>query len=156
ADMAFTVDRQRVEHLVPAQSRHYAALLASIRPVGGLDHAGRGETERPAAGRGRLDDVERLLVRREPDAVRPLQRGDGLADHGAPGVRVVDDSAVVVALARLAEVGDPESARPVEDEVIGPAEALPLAAVVERLELARLRIHALNASARVVVGLEHG
>src|SRR2546427_605345 len=84
-----SVDGERVEHLIAAEADDHAALLAAIRPVGGLDLARRGQGERPAA-RGRcLHDVERPPVGGEPDPVRPLERKDRLADHRAVGLRVV-------------------------------------------------------------------
>ena len=116
--MALAVHGERVEHLVAAEPDDDRALLAAVRPVRGLDLAGPGEPERPAARGRRLDHVERPLVGREPDAVRALEREDGLLDHRAVGLRVVDGAAVGVALARLAEVGEPEAARAVEDEVV--------------------------------------
>ena len=155
ADVPLAVHRERVEHLVAAEPGDHGALLAAVRAVRRLDLAGPGELEGPAArGRG-LDHVERLLVGREADAVGPLEREDRLLDRRAVRLGVVDDAAVAVALARLAQIGEPEPARPVEHQVVRPAQALAVAAVVERVELARLRIHHLDAAGHVVVGLGH-
>src|SRR5262249_57394930 len=127
-----------------------------VLPIEGFYLAGRGQPKGPTARGGRLHHVERLFVRGEADAVGPLQGENRLADHRAVGLGVVDDAAVVVALTCLPEIGEPEAARAVEDEVVGPAQTLAVASVVERLELARLRIHALDTPARVVVGLQDG
>src|SRR6185295_4581862 len=123
ADMAVVVHGERVEHLVAAKADDDLALLAAVRPVRGLDAAGTREPERPAPRRRRLDHVERPVVGRQPDPVGPLEREDGLLDPRAVRPGVVDGAAVGIALARLAEVGEPEAARAVEDQVIGPAQA---------------------------------
>src|SRR5207245_6906728 len=102
------------------------ALLAPIRAVRRLDLAGRRELERPAARGRRLDDVERSFVRREPDPVRPLEREDRLLDHRAVGLRVVDRAAIHVALARLAEIREPEADGIVEAELVRSAELHPV------------------------------
>src|SRR5882724_12817646 len=57
ADVPLPVDGERIEHLVAAEPDHDPALLATIRSVGRLDLARRGELESPAAGGGRLHDV---------------------------------------------------------------------------------------------------
>src|SRR5882724_1498159 len=156
ADVPLPVDGERIEHLVAAEPDHDPTLLATIRSVGRLDLARPRELESPAAGGGRLHDVQGLLVRREPDAVAPLQGKDRLADHRPVGLRVVHNAAVRVTLPRLPQVREPEAAGAVEDEIVRPAEALAFTAVVECLELACFGIHDLNAAADVVVGLEHG
>src|SRR2546425_11882936 len=84
------------------------------------------------------------------------QRKDRFADRRAVGLRVVDGATVGVTLARLAEVGEPEAARVVEDEVVRAAQTAAIAAIVERLELAALGIDDLDAARRVVVGLADG
>src|SRR5439155_3742652 len=140
-------------HLIAAEADDDPALLAAIRSVRGLDLSRAGQGERPAPGRRRLDDVERLLVGRQPDAVRSLEREDRFLDQRAVGLRVVDGAAVGIALARLAEVREPEAAGAVEDEIIRPAQPSSIARVVERLELAALGIDDLDAPAPVIVGL---
>src|SRR5207247_9788901 len=62
-------------------------------------------------------------------------------------------AAVGVALARLAQVGEPEAAVTVEDEIVRAAQLPSIARVVERLELAALGIDDLDAPAPVIVGL---
>src|SRR5439155_1406627 len=69
---------------------------------------------------------------------------------------VIDGAAIRVARARLAEVGEPEAASGVEDEVVRPAEPPAVAAVVERVELAALGIDHLDAAGGVVVRLGDG
>ena len=148
--MARRIDGQRIEHLVAAEARDHAALLAAIGTVGVLDDAGRGEVEGPAARGRRLDHVERLAVGREAAAVGPLQREDLLLDLRAVGLGVVDGAAIVVALARLAEIGEPEAAGIVEHQVVGAVQLPAVAGVVERLELAGLGIDHLDRAALVV------
>ena len=111
------------------------------------------ESERPAPRRRRLDDVEACARRDEPDPVQPLQREDRLLDHRAVGLRVVDDPAIHVAVARLAEVGEPEAAGAVEHEIVGPAQLHPVARVVQRLEFSGLGVDDLDEAALVVVAL---
>src|SRR5207249_10084761 len=54
---------------------------------------------------------------------------------------------------RLAQVGEPEAAGTVEDEIVRAAQLPSIARVVERLELAALGIDDLNAAGLVIVGL---
>src|SRR5262249_60396886 len=75
------------------------------------------------------------------------------ADRGAVGPRIVDAGAIAVALAHLAEVGEPEAAGGVEDEVVRALERMLAALRVERLDLAGAHVDALDAAAAVTRGL---
>src|SRR4030095_16042178 len=100
----------------------------------------------------RLGDVDAVARRRQADAVRPAVHREGhLADARAVGARVVDAGAVAVALPHLAEVGEPEAPRRVEDESVRALERMLAALRVERLDLAALHIDALDAAAAVAL-----
>jgi hypothetical protein len=91
-----------------------------------------------------------LLVGRQAAAVGPLEREHLLLDLRAVGFGVVDGAAVVVALARLAEVGEPEAAGIVEHQVVRAVQPAAVAGIVERLELAGLGIDHLDRAGLVV------
>src|SRR5581483_8182966 len=95
-------------------------------------------------------------VRRQAATVRPLEREHLLLDLRAVGAGVVDRAPVVVAFARLAEIGEPEAAVLVEHDIVRAVELPPVALVVHRLELAGLGIDHLDRAALVVGGLRAG
>ena len=66
---------------------------------------------------------------------------------------VVDAAPIDLALAHLAEIGEPESALAIEDDVVGPLERTAVAGVVENLDGSGVEVDPLDASVHVVVGL---
>jgi len=52
---------------------------------------------------------------------------DDLADRAAVGARIVDAAAVTVARSGLAEIGEPEAAALVEDEIVRTAQRVAVA-----------------------------
>ena len=65
-----------------------------------------------------------------------------------PGLHVVDAADIHVAGAALAEIGEPEAAVLVEDEVVRTLQLVLAALVEHRLDLAALQVDALRSSRR--------
>jgi len=122
------------------------------RPRPARDLARAGEVERDqAAGEG-LGGVDGLVVGRQADAVVAERAEERLGDLRAIGGGVVDAALVALAWQVVAEIGEPQAAGPVEHEVVGRAQRMVAAAVVEPVDLAGRQIDALDAAAGVVGG----
>ena len=104
--------------------------------VGAGDDARRLQVEGDEAGGLGLRHIDAVLFRREADPVRRVERPDGFADRTAPGRRVEEAGHVSRAPALLAVVGEPEAARPVENEVVRPLERLAPAIAPDRFDRA--------------------
>src|SRR5690554_2796100 len=77
-----------------------------------------------------------------------------LGDLRAVGARVVDAATIDVARPRLAEVGEPEPAVRIEDDVVGTAQAMLADAIVEHVDATGLEVDAFDPPAAIVGGLE--
>src|SRR3546814_17232039 len=93
-----------------------------------------GDLEGPDPRGVGFSDIERLPVRREADAVGRLHRLHDLAYLAPVRLRPVNESAIHVARAALAEIGEPEAAGVIKNNVIGAVEAVAVADVVEPLD----------------------
>ena len=82
-------------------------------------------------------------------------KGDGL-DAAAVGLGIVNGATVDFARTALAKVGEVEAAMRIEDDVVGALERKAGARGVQRLDCAGRQIDALDAAARIVVGLPGG
>ena len=116
------------------------------------DDSGLADVEGPEPAAFGFRDVERLLVGREADPVRGQHRMRDLDDMRPVGFRVIDGALVAVAMARLAEIGEIESAVAIKHDVVRPLELDVAAAIVEHAELAGLGVDALDAAAAIAFG----
>ena len=111
----------------------------------------RGPT--PAGGRCRSRPRRRAHRGGQPHPVRADDGERLLVDAGAVGKGVVQSPPVLFPRPDLAEVGEPEAALGVEDDVVGAEEVLAVALVVEPGHLAGGRIHPFDPSPREVRGM---
>src|SRR5690242_15227520 len=75
---------------------------------------------------------------------------DELGDPRAVAACIVNAAPVALAFARTAEIREIEPAQPVEDEIVGAAQPMAVATLVEHGHRATHRIHAFNPAAGIV------
>src|SRR5205823_14717212 len=153
ADIAAGFHRKRIEHLVAAEPRDRLAALAAIDDFARLDGAGFGDFIGPQPRGRRLRNVDRLLVRRQADAVGGQHAVHGFDDLLHAGFEIIERADIHLAGAALAEIGEPEAAVLVEHQVVRPPQRVLAASVDYGLDLAAMHVDALDRAALIVVGL---
>src|SRR5262249_39188405 len=130
AHVAALLHRETVEQLMPRQRAHDAPARTDRER---LEHAGRLHIERPELLRVGVVAVDDALVRRQPDAVERDRRMNRAGKMRAVWPRVVERAVVTLVPEALAEVGEPESALAIEDEIVRAAQPRAFEAVVDAL-----------------------
>src|SRR4029077_20342162 len=92
----------------------------------------------------------------EPYAVGRDDRKHSFPDQAAVRARVVDRAAIHLASVHLAQVGKPEAALAVENNIVRPFQRHAVAFAVQLFDLAARQIDALDASARIILGTARG
>ncbi len=146
--------RQRIEHHPPGEACDRAARHGLERCGRDLARAGDVEgQQQPLPGERHIDGAP---IGREANPVRAIERIDRRPDAAAVGTGIEEAALVAVVMAGLAEVGEPETALGIEHDVVGTAQAVAVAAVVEPVDAAGCKVDPLDAPGLVIGGLVAG
>ena len=141
------------EHLVAAEARDRFAALAAIDHVTRPDRARRRQIEGPQPRGRRFRDIDRVFIRRQSDAVGRQHAEYAFDDLPGARLDVIERTDIHVAGATLAEIGEPETAVPVEHQIVRALQRVLAAFVEHGFDLAGRKIDALDRAADIFMRL---
>ena len=150
ADMAVRLDREAVEHLVTWKRPHHVARVE--QPARRRDLARPLDGERPEPPRRRLRDMHFLAVGRQADAVRGHHAVVHSKDFRPVGTCVEEVPRMADIAVILAEVGEPEPALCIEDDVVRTAQRNAVAFGIEVRDRPVRQVDALDLARLVIIG----